>query len=1326
MGFLSDEFYQNLAKESAARQASSSASIPTAPTESFDPAAVVDRAAASFNPSNFQINTQQFIKTASKNPAATVPGIEPSNKEIFLSGANPMRAAGDLTPEQQAQKFGGPVGSPEYWAYKEAHPISSFLPQQLTTAMSFGAIEFPDLQTWDRMSATDKTLNITAQIGQAPFKLVFGFAKAVVKSIPTLAAAAARPLINAFTGQPNSFRDLAKQESETQSSLIDPIYAPAVEKYDMSLAAGHSPAVATITASLEGGLNIFNNLFASKMFVDVTASLARPPARLVPGETVNNTAPISQSLKTSEAKLQQKASGAQVVDGPAAQYASIDKNLEKQVQQKYGVSGRIFTKVTPAADGTVEISIIEKQGPIQTLVKKIGFGDSNVQNGLLGPEKKLESHIVQVEGAPKEPAAKPIKVFRGGTPIDISQVTDRGISTSLDRNVAEKFKTIYNDHVDNFNRLGIPGAGEKYSLNEYFIDSNAKIATKADIPSEIYNAYKQANPLVKPEIAEPIIGKWAKENGFDAIDYRTLGDTSLKEAEIKVLNPDVLKTKEQIAKNIPDIATKLMPLLDKPLKGFEDTPITRGQVADLSLRAELNGVDPALKDGVVKLLTGKSVVGDLTAAEYLDVSKTLQSLNKVNQFVPGGDTGIYTKALGQYVQPPRGWMDTVQQKTGVPLRDLNLDMENGLRFSNARIQPYMKWAEDIFKGIGPEDRALVDAYRTGNKAAIDANPTLTPEAKTNLKNIAGQVEQFFDVAGEEFLLDTQRWRQGYMPDIMQRGGVFQQYKKGSELPGESNFFAEYERKGGNFTRVNDPLALMQIYTRLGARSKYVSPALERIKELEPEIKTKAADFYDSFKSTIQEKLGYAGAGEKLLDDISARVNKSLNRNLPADLGRQTTQSIMSYAYANVLDSPGTWVRNQITNDVMLYARLGPEFYAKVVVDTNPLTDSGRAIWKEAAERGFLNQANAPYGEELGAATNISKKVTQTMLAPNSFVDNYGRVKAFYLTKLKFEDALSKYNSGKLTWDQAASSMGMDGMSPIESNRVLRQLQAKNVDGAFEELVRSVIDETNFPYRRGEGPRATFGVSGKASTFLYKWQMEYGQTVGRWIRQGNFENLFRYYSASVSYINAFKSMNPGFDFSKTLYGGGPLNAQLPATTQVVLDLIGVVQSQNADNAQAIDDSQEQIIKTLKSFGVPGGVDTANWQAFWRSYSNGPVDGKYAIIGPKGDQTEEPVYFHDLFYRMMGLPTVSKVESAESKRARTNYEYEISQAKRKVAELRNAGKNDEADNLVLKWDAKGEDVEPGPRAYDRFDIPYPERQLDRMTPTGQDIFESGVYK
>ena len=45
------------------------------------------------------------------------------------------------------KKFGGEIGSTEYYRYKAGHPYRSFLPQQIGS--SFG-LKFPNQETWDK------------------------------------------------------------------------------------------------------------------------------------------------------------------------------------------------------------------------------------------------------------------------------------------------------------------------------------------------------------------------------------------------------------------------------------------------------------------------------------------------------------------------------------------------------------------------------------------------------------------------------------------------------------------------------------------------------------------------------------------------------------------------------------------------------------------------------------------------------------------------------------------------------------------------------------------------------------------------------------------------------------------------------------------------------------------------------------------------------------------------------------------------------------------------------------------------------------------------
>jgi|ETN02SMinimDraft_2_1059926.scaffolds.fasta_scaffold05453_2 hypothetical protein len=162
------------------------------------------------------------------------------------------------------------------------------------------------------------------------------------------------------------------------------------------------------------------------------------------------------------------------------------------------------------------------------------------------------------------------KVFRGGEALDISKGKGRGIPVTADRKIAEAFaKGKAEFDVSPTGKILTDISGKKPRKNiieEFYLDSSARIATRNDIPDDIYKAYRSATPVTTPEIAEPILSKWARDNGFDAIDFRTLGETSLKEAEIKILNPDILKTESQLLEtfkqsgNIPtdDAVSKLI------------------------------------------------------------------------------------------------------------------------------------------------------------------------------------------------------------------------------------------------------------------------------------------------------------------------------------------------------------------------------------------------------------------------------------------------------------------------------------------------------------------------------------------------------------------------------------------------------------------------------------------------------------------------------------------------------------------------------------------------------------------------------------------------
>lgn len=132
------------------------------------------------------------------------------------------------------------------------------------------------------------------------------------------------------------------------------------------------------------------------------------------------------------------------------------------------------------------------------------------------------------------------KLFRGGLPFNKEQLSERGLPLTTDKSVADTFADIKN-------QFDVSPAGKilgrfpnQNITEEYILNSRARIATKQDIPEELFNQYKNSKPVTDPEFGETLLGKWAKSHGFDAIDFRTLGETSKGESEIKVINPDIV------------------------------------------------------------------------------------------------------------------------------------------------------------------------------------------------------------------------------------------------------------------------------------------------------------------------------------------------------------------------------------------------------------------------------------------------------------------------------------------------------------------------------------------------------------------------------------------------------------------------------------------------------------------------------------------------------------------------------------------------------------------------------------------------------------------
>ena len=129
-------------------------------------------------------------------------------------------------------------------------------------------------------------------------------------------------------------------------------------------------------------------------------------------------------------------------------------------------------------------------------------------------------------------------VFRGGEKLDVLRGFKQGISVSLSKTIAGEFAQ---------------EVGKGGTIEEFYIKPEAKIATVKDAAIIAREVFPNASPEMAleslklhlgVETPSPILNAF-RNAGFDAIDY---GDISpvFAEKEIRILNPDILKTKSQL------------------------------------------------------------------------------------------------------------------------------------------------------------------------------------------------------------------------------------------------------------------------------------------------------------------------------------------------------------------------------------------------------------------------------------------------------------------------------------------------------------------------------------------------------------------------------------------------------------------------------------------------------------------------------------------------------------------------------------------------------------------------------------------------------------
>lgn len=101
-----------------------------------------------------------------------------------------------------------------------------------------------------------------------------------------------------------------------------------------------------------------------------------------------------------------------------------------------------------------------------------------------------------------------------------------GLPTTTRRDIAERFADFHGK-----------GTGR---VNEVYLDPNARVAKFEDLPSE-FRSFPEGNDAIEKA------ARYARSKGYDAIDMRGIPGNLNPEAEVRIFNPDVLKTSKPSA-----------------------------------------------------------------------------------------------------------------------------------------------------------------------------------------------------------------------------------------------------------------------------------------------------------------------------------------------------------------------------------------------------------------------------------------------------------------------------------------------------------------------------------------------------------------------------------------------------------------------------------------------------------------------------------------------------------------------------------------------------------------------------------------------------------
>lgn len=315
---------------------------------------------------------------------------------------------------------------------------------------------------------------------------------------------------------------------------------------------------------------------------------------------------------------------------------------------------------------------------------------------------------------------QPQAYYRGGGKLDFNNVTDRGISFTSDKKVAEVFK---NSFTFDTSTQGV--------IEKRYLKPDAKILTRDKLPLELKHFEGEGKLPYPSDSHLDAVASYAKKMGFDAVDLSAFNKTTffdeLLERELRVLNPNVL---------ITDNATSFSPDGAKQtashaiLGALEGKPRFNQLFAQFIGRrdsASTKATQYALKASQIPQKLAQQVIdfreGVLTKAspEIVSYSKQLKSITD-DLYRQAISEGVPIQYLKNYI--PHYWKESAEEVT-------KRFMSARPNLANAKQRFVPTYQEGISLGLTPKythPAEMIKAYAQGLEK-LKANVAFLDELK---------------------------------------------------------------------------------------------------------------------------------------------------------------------------------------------------------------------------------------------------------------------------------------------------------------------------------------------------------------------------------------------------------------------------------------------------------------------------------------------------------------------------------------------------------------------------------------------------------------------